>query len=71
VAVANKGDASVSLFKGLGGGYITAAGNIQLPSTGSIGLAAGDLDGDGKVDLVVANYGDDSQGGAGYLASNR
>lgn len=68
VAVANKGDGSVSLFKGLGGGYITAAGNIRLPSWGSIGLAAGDLDGDGKADLAIANYGDDRpEGGARRL----
>jgi hypothetical protein len=66
VAVANKGDASVSLFRGLGNGYITSAGNIQLPSQGSIGIAAGDLDGDGKPDLAIANYGNDAQGGGAH-----
>lgn len=62
VAVANKGDGSVSFFKGLGGGYFTAAGNLQIPSTGSIGLVVGDVDGDHKPDLAVANYGTDATG---------
>lgn len=63
IAVANKGNGTVSLFQGLGNGYITSAGNINLPGvTGAIGLAAGDLDGDGKADLAVANYGTDDVG---------
>lgn len=57
VAVANKGDGSVGVFRGVGGGYITAAATYRykLEATDSIGIAAGDLDGDGKVDLAVAS----------------
>jgi chitosanase len=70
VAVASKGSGSVSIFKGLGGGFITAAGFIALRTdngategkVGSIGLAAGDLDGDNKPDLAVANFGTGAQG---------
>ncbi len=69
IAVANKGNGSVSLFRGLGGGYITAAGNFALGGgvvdgykLGSVGLAAGDLDGDGRPDLAVANFGTGPQG---------
>jgi hypothetical protein len=62
IAVANKGNGSVSILKGLGGSYITSQTNINLPAIGSVGLAAGDLTGDGRPDLVVANYGTDAQG---------
>lgn len=62
VAVADKNNGSVSVLKGLGGGYLTTATNINLPAYGSVGLAAGDLDGDGKVDLAVANFGTGAAG---------
>jgi hypothetical protein len=62
VAVANKGNSTVSLFRGLGGGYITSAGFFDVGAVGPVGLAAGDLDGDGRPDLAVANFGTGAQG---------
>jgi hypothetical protein len=62
IAVASKGNGNVSLFRGLGGGYITSAGFVALGTAAPIGLAAGDLDGDGKADLAVAHFGTGAQG---------
>lgn len=66
VAVTNKGDdfntGSVTVFAGQGNGTIYAAYVARLSVYGSVGLAAGDLDGDGRVDLAVANYGTNAQG---------
>lgn len=54
--VANTGAGNVSVFLGDGNGGFTAQSTVP---TGTLpnGLATGDLNGDGKLDLAVANLG--------------
>lgn len=56
LAVANFGDNTVSLLLGNGDGTFTfASGQPYVVGKGPIALAAGDFNGDGKLDLAVAN----------------
>lgn len=56
LAVANFGDNTVSVLLGNGDGTFTfASGQPYAVGKGPISLAAGDFNGDGKLDLAVAN----------------
>jgi hypothetical protein len=56
LAVGNSGGGSVSVLLGDGsGGFADAPGSPITGLSGPIGLTAADLDGDGAVDLAVAN----------------
>ena len=56
LAVANSGDSNVTLLLGNGDGTFTAAsGSPYATGTGPFVLAAADFNGDGKLDLAVAN----------------
>ena len=70
IAVANNGNGSVSLFRGLGGGKITSAGSYLVQANSPVGLAAGDLNGDGVPDLAVASYGKTDGSGTLSLLQN-
>ena len=58
LAVANQVSNTVSVFRNTGSvGSISYAAKVDFTTgTGSISVAIGDLDGDGKADLVVANF---------------
>jgi type II secretory pathway component GspD/PulD (secretin) len=61
LAVANQDDNSISIFQGNGDGTFRAPALIQLPAGFSpAALAATDLNGDGHVDLVVADQGNNT-----------
>jgi VCBS repeat protein/List-Bact-rpt repeat protein/FG-GAP repeat protein len=56
LVVANTDDDSISVFLGDGtGGFVKAAGSPFATDLGPFALALGDLNGDGKLDLVVVN----------------
>ena len=62
IVVTNRNSNTISVFQNTSTiGSITFASNVDF-TTGALpyGVAAGDLDGDGKLDLVVANSGTDS-----------
>ena len=62
IVVTNRNSNTISVFQNTSSiGSLTFASNVDFP-TGALpyGVAAGDLDGDGKIDLVVANSGIDS-----------
>jgi FG-GAP-like repeat/Dockerin type I domain len=57
LAVANAGDDSVSVLAGTGGGSFAAPQRVALninPAPDRLSIAAGDLNGDGRQDLVLA-----------------
>jgi hypothetical protein len=58
LAVANKGSNTVSVFRNTGSaGTISYAAKVDFAADeGSYSVSIGDLDGDGKADLAVANY---------------
>jgi hypothetical protein len=61
LAVANFGDNTVTLLLGNGDGTFTAApGSPIAVGNSPEAIAMGDLNGDGKLDLAVANYGDNT-----------
>ncbi len=58
VAIANETADTVTIMLGNGsGGFSQAGGSPYTVDTNPISLAPGDFNGDGKVDLAVANYG--------------
>ena len=58
LAVTDSQNAKVSLLLGNGNGGFTAAAGSPISIGGQpIGVVAGDLNHDGKLDLVLANYG--------------
>lgn len=62
LAVANSADGSVSILHGDGDGDFTEAAGSPVPTGGALPqfLARGDLNDDGRADLVVVNTGDNS-----------
>jgi hypothetical protein len=61
LAVANNGDGTVSVLKGDGTGAFTKTADYTVGSTASpspYSVYAGDLNGDGRLDLVVTDYGE-------------
>jgi hypothetical protein len=59
LAVANSGGRTVSLFKGNGNGtFGTFTPSTQTVGNAPWGIAAADLNGDGRPDLVTADHGD-------------
>ncbi len=62
LAVVNFGDWTAWLLLGNGDGTFQAAKNIYFASGGGFPwyIAEGDFNGDGKADLVITNYGDNS-----------
>ncbi|MDR3702882.1 MAG: FG-GAP-like repeat-containing protein [Candidatus Sulfopaludibacter sp.] len=58
VVIANETANTVTIMLGNGsGGFTPAGGSPYTVDSNPISLALGDFDGDGKVDLAVANYG--------------
>src|SRR6266700_2924161 len=62
LAVVNFGDWNVYVLLGNGDGTFQAARSVYFASGGGFpwSIAAGDFNGDGKLDLAVSNYGDNS-----------
>ncbi|HEY6467970.1 MAG TPA: FG-GAP-like repeat-containing protein, partial [Candidatus Acidoferrales bacterium] len=62
LAVANQTDNTISIFNGNGDGtFTTPASNLQLPGGyAPAGIAAADVNGDGHIDLIVADEGNNS-----------
>jgi hypothetical protein len=61
LAVANQSDNTISIFQGNGDGTFMAPTLLQLPSGfAPTSLAAADLNGDGHIDLVVADQGNNT-----------
>src|SRR6266478_4324528 len=62
LAVVNFGDWNVYVLLGNGDGTFQAARSVYFASGGGFpwSIAKGDFNGDGKLDLVVSNYGDNS-----------
>jgi hypothetical protein len=61
LAVLNQGDQTISILLGDGAGHLTPAGTVPFSGSG-FAIAAGDLDGDGHVDLAVGGSGFSTQG---------
>jgi FG-GAP-like repeat len=62
-------DGTVSVLLGSGGGTFSAATTNPTGSVLAFSVAIGDLNGDGKLDLAVANYGDPMSGNPGGTIS--
>jgi uncharacterized protein (DUF2141 family) len=62
-------DGTVSVLLGSGGGTFSAATTNPTGSLLAFSVAIGDLNGDGKLDLAVANYGDPMSGNPGGTIS--
>jgi photosystem II stability/assembly factor-like uncharacterized protein/phosphodiesterase/alkaline phosphatase D-like protein len=62
LAIGNFDNATVAILRNLSSvGSLSFAGVVQYPSgTSPLGTAAGDLDGDGKPELLIANFGSSS-----------
>ncbi len=61
LAVANSGDDNVTILLGDGvGAFTEPTGSPFAAGTGPLSVAAGDFDGDGVLDLAVANNGSDN-----------
>jgi hypothetical protein len=61
LAVSNQGDNTISIFQGNGDGSFKTPTLVSLPAGYQpAGLAAADLNGDGHIDLVVANSGNNT-----------
>lgn len=69
IAIANSGDNTLTVLLGKGDGTFTAAPTPPSATSPSpMAIAVGDFDGDGNLDLAVANYGNDTHRQTGSLA---
>ena len=61
LAIANSGDNTVTILLGTGmGGFSAAAGNPLAVGKSPVSIAAADFNGDGILDLAIANSGDNT-----------
>jgi len=61
LAIANSGDNTVTVLLGTGtGGFTAAPGSPFRVGVGPRSVVVGDLNGDGKLDLAIANSGDNT-----------
>jgi len=60
----------VLIFLGKGDGTFTAAPTNPAAGTSAVGIATGDFNGDGNLDLAVSEYGADSTGAVAILLGN-
>ena len=72
LAIANKGDGTVTVLLGNGKGGFTAAGSALTVGSKPYSVVAADFNGDGNLDLAIANFGDSTitvllgDGGGGF-----
>jgi uncharacterized protein (TIGR03437 family) len=73
LAVANKGDGTVTVLLGNGRGGFTAAGSPLIVGSKPYSVVAADFNADGNLDLAIANFGDSTitvllgNGGGGFV----
>lgn len=61
-------DNQVTIFLGSGSGSIGGYTDLTLPASGGIAGSAADFNGDGKLDVAVAQFNQNAQGITGFIA---